>query len=78
MIRLTLLAVGLSFGIGCQFTEQVIVNDKGEVFPWRAHDDDPEKKKTWDEDKAQWEKEDAERRERLGLNGGLLDFQTER
>ena len=77
MIRLILLTVGLSLGAGCQFTERVIVNEKGECLPWRAHDENPEKKMKWDEDKAKWEAEDAKRRNELGLSGGILDFQSE-
>lgn len=78
MIRVLLLGAGLCLSAGCQFTRQVIVDEKGEWFPWSSHDDNPEKKKKWDAEKAQWQKEDAERRAKFGLNGGIQEFQSER
>ena len=78
MIRIFLLGVGLCLAVGCQFTRNMIVDNKGTWFPWHAHRGDPKKMKELNEVKAKWQREDAERREKLGLTGGIQNFQTEK
>ena len=69
MIRSFLLSGLLCLSLGCQFTRNVIVDKNGQWFPWYANRDNPEYQKKWDEEKADWQIKDAERR----YDAGLMD-----
>ncbi|SVD12892.1 uncharacterized protein METZ01_LOCUS365746, partial [marine metagenome] len=54
----TLLVVLICISGGCQFYQNVIVDEEGQFFPWHANRDDPDYQKKWNEDKVQWEIKD--------------------
>jgi len=74
MIRNTILIVLLGITGGCQFCRNVIVDDKGTWFPWHANRDNSKYIKKWNEDKKQWELEDAGRRIKMDFTAGSQDF----
>ena len=59
--------LGLLVSSGCQFYRRVVVSEKGILFPWRDHQDNPEAKAKWNEDYNNWEIADAHRRYDAGL-----------
>jgi len=67
MIRNTILIVLLGLTGGCQFYQNVVMDEDGHFFPWHAHRDNPEHQKKWNEDKVEWEIKDAGRRYETGM-----------
>ena len=75
MIRNILLAAMLCASVGCQFYQNVIVDEDGKLFPWHANRFSPEYRMKWNEEKAEWEIKDAERRYETGTIDRYQDNQ---
>lgn len=67
MIHNVVLIVLLGLTGGCQFYQNVVMDEDGHFFPWHAHRDNPEHQKKWNEDRVEWEIKDAGRRYETGM-----------
>jgi len=67
MIHNAILIVLLGLTGGCQFYQNVVMDEDGHFFPWHAHRDNPEHQKKWNEDRVEWEIKDAGRRYETGM-----------